>query len=91
MTIPAKGAGHCHCVSSVYLSVYVDCLFSAARFSALAQTTAAPDFSGLIGFSTPQKRTLPRTAQSNPKTIVIDNQEVAIVFTQNRRQEIDGD
>ena len=63
----------------------------AVMFSAVAQTTATPDFSGTWVLNA-AKSTLPKDNTIKSQTIVIDNKKSAIIFPlQNRRQEIDGD
>ena len=54
-------------------------LVLAVIFSALAQTTAAPDFSGTWVLSA-AKSTLPKDSTIKSQTIVIDNKKSAIVF-----------
>lgn len=51
----------------------------AVMFSALAQTTAAPDFSGTWVLNA-AKSTLPKDSTIKAQTIVIDNKKSAIVF-----------
>ena len=54
-------------------------LVLAVMFSALAQTTAAPDFSGTWVLNA-AKSTLPKDSTIKSQTIVIDNKKSAIVF-----------
>ena len=54
-------------------------LVLAVMFSALAQTTAAPDFSGTWVLNA-TKSTLPKDSTIKSQTIVIDNKKSAIVF-----------
>lgn len=54
-------------------------LVPAVMFAALAQTTAAPDFSGTWVLDT-AKSTLPKDSTIKSQTIVIENKKSAIVF-----------
>jgi curli biogenesis system outer membrane secretion channel CsgG len=54
-------------------------LVLAVMLSALAQTTAAPDFSGSWVLNA-AKSTLPKDSTIKSQTIVIDNKRSAIVF-----------
>jgi hypothetical protein len=54
-------------------------LVLAVMFSALAQTTAPPDFSGTWVLNA-VKSTLPKDSTTKSQTIVIDNKKSAIVF-----------
>ena len=54
-------------------------LFFAVTFSALAQTAAAPDFSGTWVLNA-TKSTLPKDSTIKSQSIVIDNKKSAIVF-----------
>ena len=54
-------------------------LVLAVMFSALARTTAAPDFSGTWVLNA-AKSTLPKDSTIKSQTIVIDNKKSAIVF-----------
>jgi len=54
-------------------------LVLAVMFSALAQTTVAPDFSGTWVLNA-AKSTLPKDSTIKSRTIVIDNKKSAIVF-----------
>jgi hypothetical protein len=54
-------------------------LVLAVMFSALAQTTAAPDFSGTWLLNS-AKSTLPKDGTIKSQTIVIDNKKSAVVF-----------
>ncbi len=54
-------------------------LVPAVMFSALAQTTAAPDFSGTWVLNS-AKSTIPKDSTIKSQTIVIENKKSAIVF-----------
>jgi hypothetical protein len=54
-------------------------LLLAVMFSALAQTTATPDFAGTWVLNA-AKSTLPKDSTIKSQTIVIDNKKSAIVF-----------
>jgi flagellar hook assembly protein FlgD len=54
-------------------------LVLAVMFSALAQTTAVPDFSGTWVLNV-AKSTLPKDSTIKSRTIVIENKKSAIVF-----------
>ena len=74
ITIPAKGRA-----TVMRQLLFTITLVLAVMFSALAQTTAAPDFSGTWVLNA-AKSTLPKDSTIKSQTIVIDNKKSAIVF-----------
>jgi hypothetical protein len=67
------------CTTAVRQLLVTITLVLAVMFSALVQTTAAPDFSGSWVLNAAKSK-LPKDSTIKPQTIVMDNKKSAIVF-----------